>query len=56
MANPVKNTTSNHQDAGLFPDLAQHRYELWCRSQMWLRSLCFWGCGVGWWLQLQLDY
>ena len=42
MAHGVKNLPSIHEDAGLIPLSGlsiQCCYELWCRSQMQLRSL-----------------
>ena len=52
----LTNLTSIHEDAGsilaLFSELRiQHCHELWCRSQMPLRS----HCGVGQQLQLSSD-
>ena len=43
MAQRVKNLTSNHEDVGSNPGLAQWLRihccrEMWCRSQTWLES------------------
>ena len=58
MAQQKTNLTSIYEDAGLIPGLAhwvriQHCCELWCRSQMRLRSGV--AVAVGPWLLLQLD-
>ena len=45
----VTNLTSIHEDTGSIPGpllsrlRIQHSYELWCRSQTWLRS---WGAAL----------
>ena len=50
------NLTSIHEAVGLIPGPTQWvKGELWCRSQMQLRSGCCCGCGVGQKLKLRFN-